>query len=946
MIKFLSILSILIYTSYSQTCANSHAQSTFFSVSINGQSINQIGVQAYIDTIKLAAEAILPQSGTQNVGLLSFGGTTLEGVPVDDFFMEQTMTTGDYSTIETKLTNLATTRAFDANYGNSVRAAVSQAIGQSWNGQKYHVLFAAGNPLANNVGSGTNPENVDKICSKAIEAKQNNIQTYVALIGADGINFIKEFYTCLVEDPATDIIVIDPTSSTDGINALFQRVCKTGGIDFKITEVNPVAGNYRRYIEVLNRGKPIKLSTCFGLNMNTCTWSNEATTATATGAYYIGSGGAGTNPSGAQGGLAASAGNEGWQANAREFGVTGELTNSVKHESANGFQNQITAATSGSPERSFALRAVGFNNQYGLNWRMSCGSSGGTPGIDPLTECVSISPASGTCEITATCGESGTGTCLDNNNYCLCDDAFWSDADTCISEPTAVGTCKGYTIRDAITNRDWTYFVFSLEYDGLVEFSIQYQKTGGNDAIAPVTDVSVASADSIRPVDLTDGTADIVVTTTLTPPLGVKTAETIENLACTVDTLEPTISPTTDPTVSPAKTPTTSPTSNPTYDAPGVFFANSGFCKGDRCNCGEQGRDCCIPFGPRYGDTMTSGSVAPNGCNNIFKDFEVTPDHGDKLQEELFITKYGEPVATTVFYRMTALGQINQTEFSNLTLWTNYYDPSTWARRRLGEDLYDLENDNLGTRRSLLQTTTTPAPTTEYGNKLNIEVSPPGHLNVYTGSVIIPDGSTTTNLPINISVATIKCARGQDCTTYDECIASSMAFQLLLLNCTSAGSSSCQALYPTTIWISVKRDNKLCSIIFGRAGGEDELPDWFWWVLIALIIFLLILAWLVYRFWWKQKKTASELGDAEDELDQQQADNEAGFGKDLDVGDVAFNPMATGVPGMNRPADAFGNELHQRQLEQQNDMVDVQAEIFQVRQDYGQVATQQRHQGH
>ena len=92
--------------------------------------------------------------------------------------------------------------------------------------------------------------------------------------------------------------------------------------------------------------------------------------------------------------------------------------------------------------------------------------------------------------------------------------------------------------------------------------------------------------------------------------------------------------------------------------------------------------------------------------------------------------------------------------------------------------------------------------------------------------------------------------------------------------------------------------------------------------------------------WWKRRKTATELGDAEDELDQQKADNEWGFGRDLDVGDVAFNPMATGVPGMEWPADVFGNELQQRRMQAHHDMVDVQAEVFQVRQDYGQVATE------
>eukprot|EP01084_Bolivina_argentea_P162443 282701_1 len=94
----------------------------------------------------------------------------------------------------------------------------------------------------------------------------------------------------------------------------------------------------------------------------------------------------------------------------------------------------------------------------------------------------------------------------------------------------------------------------------------------------------------------------------------------------------------------------------------------------------------------------------------------------------------------------------------------------------------------------------------------------------------------------------------------------------------------------------------------------------------AILMTFCCCLWCFYRFWWKQKKSARELGDAEDELDQQMADNERGFGKDLDVGDVAFNPMASGVPGMNRPMDAFGNELH---------TTDVQNEIFQVRQDFG-----------
>ncbi len=89
------------------------------------------------------------------------------------------------------------------------------------------------------------------------------MQTYVALIGAQGINFVKQFYTCAVEDPLTDIIVIDPTDSATGIQALYDRVCKANGIDFKITEVNPVAGTSNPFIEVFNRGASVTISVDF-----------------------------------------------------------------------------------------------------------------------------------------------------------------------------------------------------------------------------------------------------------------------------------------------------------------------------------------------------------------------------------------------------------------------------------------------------------------------------------------------------------------------------------------------------------------------------------------------------------------------------------------------------------------------------------------------------------
>lgn len=74
----------------------------------------------------------------------------------------------------------------------------------------------------------------------------------MVLIGVNGVNFIKEFYSSLVEDPAKDIIIIDPDNPD--YTFLTRRLCKTDGYDVKITEVktNNVGG--QRFVEVLNRG--------------------------------------------------------------------------------------------------------------------------------------------------------------------------------------------------------------------------------------------------------------------------------------------------------------------------------------------------------------------------------------------------------------------------------------------------------------------------------------------------------------------------------------------------------------------------------------------------------------------------------------------------------------------------------------------------------------------
>jgi len=295
-------------------------------------------------------------------------------------------------------------------------------------------------------------------------------------------------------------------------------------------------------------------------------------------------------------------------------------------------------------------------------------------------------------------------------------------------------------------------------------------------------------------------------------------------------------------------------------------------------------------------------------CSHTFYSIQLESTTGDLLEESIKLQLYPDnfDLETEIMYTITAYGVHNSSTLEQVP----------W-----------LEGNG--------------SSTVNGSNYLNIYMHPPGTGSVSNGSVSVADGSTYTDILFNITSSSIGCSSDEECVTYEQCTSNALVFGLELTSCDTSSSDypSCDPLYPYLTWITVTRSESLCSIIYYGEGNENELPTWFWPFLIGMLIFMLCLGYLIYRFWWKQKKTATELGDAEDELDQQKADNEAGFGGDIGHGDVVMNPMATGVPGMNRPQDVFGNEIQQRQLNAQNDMVDVQAEVFQVRQDYGQVAT-------
>ncbi|ETO30858.1 hypothetical protein RFI_06262 [Reticulomyxa filosa] len=158
------------------------------------------------------------------------------------------------------------------------------------------------------------------------------------------------------------------------------------------------------------------------------------------------------------------------------------------------------------------------------------------------------------------------------------------------------------------------------------------------------------------------------------------------------------------------------------------------------------------------------------------------------------------------------------------------------------------------------------------------------------------------------------------------------------LNITQCNSSlrtdHCTPVYPSVLRMKVDITGGGDSLTETKT--QKEMPKWLWWLIGGLVIFAAILALLGYRYWWKHKQTSNELLETEDELEHALEENELGFGRDLGVGDVQFNPMATGVPGQAKAPELFGGELDKRGKDAANVRADVAVEKFAHREQFGQ----------
>ena len=128
---------------------------------------------------------------------------------------------------------------------------------------------------------------------------------------------------------------------------------------------------------------------------------------------------------------------------------------------------------------------------------------------------------------------------------------------------------------------------------------------------------------------------------------------------------------------------------------------------------------------------------------------------------------------------------------------------------------------------------------------------------------------------------------------YDSIAGSNYRKYLLSIDTCNTYNYTCIPVYPSELIMIVDISG---GDVISISSTEKEIPQWLWWVIGAIILFLFILAWLVYKYWFSKKHTEDKLHETEYELDNALKENELGFGHELGDTNVGFNPLNEGAP--------------------------------------------------
>ena len=684
---------------------------------------------------------------------------------------------------------------------------------------------------------------------------------------------------CLVEDASTDIIHVDNWSAAalnDSLPNIYAFLCDIEP-NMKITEIKT---SETRFVEFINLGIAIQKTDSFTLHgLVTGQMQNLSIPQGFYVVLYTGNDES-LSCSDCDAVLIECGSNKDCQWNSGSMNHK-NFTFEIKDSTATIVYDEVSYAEDNywpgiSETHSYSLEYVGYNNHFGANYVSSCNASG-TPGAD-TRECTESELK---CTLDTDCSLSGDTSAYCNaagGGVCVCGTGFYQKDNSCHSIPTP-SDCVANLVKNGTeryTRFEWT----AAEIDSSdIEYGVRYFRTGFKDnQMVTVLDVSRIRNED----DLYDGVTDIAgyAFTRITDKNSNEYDSAPWSVNCSVVSQSPTSAPTTSPSGAPSSAPTESPTSAPTWSIPKVFL-NGEFCDQDRCSCFEQDFDCCL-------DANQNQSSAD--CTQQQLNYIVGNDvfHSIKIFPEAF------PYAAQIQWRVTFNGTIGGTL-------TNPNNNSLW-------------------------------------NPLGISVFP------MNGSAEI-DGSTNVNVELRLNqsnLTDILCTdNGSKCISEYQLKGLQAVFVFEVLDCTAMngenGLDTCDVVYPYELVMYVERSD--IGTLDGGGGGEDKVPNWVWIVLAAGLVFLALLSWLMYRYWWKGKKQDSDYQILTDDVEFQKVQNEKDFETDLNANrDVAFNPLATGMPGVDKVNDPLSAELEKRDLMQQSEMVEQDAVKQVFKEDMGQVA--------
>ena len=447
-------------------------------------------------------------------------------------------------------------------------------------------------------------------------------------------------------------------------------------------------------------------------------------------------------------------------------------------------------------------------------------------------------------------------------------------------------------------------------YDGDIEYRVTYKSSTGESkqVTTSMTGISINDFDTTLSKEKGNyGTVDVIITGsdgnkyTANSSLSC-ISSTAGPTPAPIDTIAPSISPTTTAptTAMPSKSPITP---YPTSEQIGYFLDGSyhyDFCNNPRCNCFEDSFDCCT--------TSKEDAFDRRKCDIHYKQIIVTPDNDDvnatmlnKLRVQMYPDTYS--YESTICWEMDEPLEVNKTHAGLPD------DGSSGQERRRRRRLGSNSGDD--------------------GSVNDIKVG----LYPLSGCVRMNSINDTTQLPMEGLVNLTAYQREFECVDdnydgecYYKCRDIAIKYPFELINCSTnnptdpMASYECKQMFPYKLNIYVSRSD--CDRFPHPSNSpldSQANESWVWWIIIAFVIFMIILGWLAYRFWITKRGTIHGL--KQHGLSQQLAEADKEFMDDL-------------VHGGGDVIDEEQQEIEMKKKveDAESQMVDVEHDVFQVRQ--------------